>query len=77
VSLAPKEVRGHHLTSASDVEEFTAALKGEEELLEFCEKRRPSLLSATAAEITEMLTTLLPEVDKRALLDSNDLGSYM
>jgi hypothetical protein len=59
------------------VEEFTAALKGEEALLEFCEARRPSLLSSTAAEITEMLKTLLPEVDKRALLESDDLGSYM
>lgn len=51
-------------------------MKGEEALREFCEAQRPELLKS-ASEIIEALSTILPEVDKRALIDSADVGSYM
>lgn len=51
-------------------------MEGEEKLREFCEAQRPELMKS-AAETIEALSTILPEVDKRALTDSADVGAYM
>lgn len=62
--------------SLTDIEEFNAALKGEEELQKFCNAQRPELLEADAAGLTEALSTLLPEVDKKAIIQDPELGQY-
>jgi 5,10-methylene-tetrahydrofolate dehydrogenase/methenyl tetrahydrofolate cyclohydrolase len=54
-----------------------AAMKGEEELRKFCDGQRPGLMNSTAAQIMEMLTSILPDVDKKALRESNELGTFM
>lgn len=63
-------VIGLSLTSVIDVQETEAALKGEPVIYEFCSAQRPDMLSADAVSIVETMSSLLPEVDKRALLDN-------
>lgn len=60
-----------------DIDEWAAALKGEEELQKFCQAERPGMLAADAKGLTEALTTLLPEVDKRAMLEDENTGNDM
>lgn len=61
-------------TVCPDIDEWAAALKGEEELQKFCQAERPGMLAADAKGLTEALTTLLPEVDKRAMLEDQNTG---
>lgn len=35
------------------------------------------MVKGTAADMVELMATLLPEVDKRAMLDSDELARYM
>lgn len=58
-----------------DIEEFEAALQGEEAIQKLCRGMRPCILEATIEGIMEELSTVLPEVDKRALLlDDASMG---
>ncbi|KAK5701863.1 hypothetical protein LTR97_004681 [Elasticomyces elasticus] len=57
-----------------NVEEFRAAMKGEEEIQKFCEAARPGLQQADAAGIVEEMSSILPEVDKRALTENKTMG---
>lgn len=60
----------------TDIQEFHAALKGEEELQKFCGDQRQELLGADVAGLTEALESLLPEVDKQAMIDDPEMGQY-
>lgn len=57
-----------------DIDEWAAALKGEEELQKFCQAEAPGMLAADAKGLTEALATLLPEVDKKAMLEDKNTG---
>ncbi|KAF8857505.1 putative valacyclovir hydrolase [Acephala macrosclerotiorum] len=59
-----------------NIQEFHAALKGEEELQKFCGDQRQELLEADVAGLTEALDSLLPEVDKQAMTDDPEMGQY-
>lgn len=59
------------------MQEFTAALKGEQALQEFCDNMRPDLLKADAEGVTKSLASLLPEVDKAAVLEHKEIGQYL
>jgi pimeloyl-ACP methyl ester carboxylesterase len=49
-------------------------MKGEDALREFCGAQREDLLKADAKGLVEALSSLLPDVDKEALLQNEDLG---
>ncbi|QIW98993.1 hypothetical protein AMS68_004511 [Peltaster fructicola] len=59
-----------------NIDETNAALTGEEALQAFTKPRRVEMLQASVEELVEGLSSVLPEVDQRALLDGGDLGSY-
>lgn len=59
----------------SDIDEYAAALKGEEELQKFCQAERTGLMGADPKGLTEALATLLPEVDKKAMLEDENTGA--
>ena len=61
----------------ADIQEFHAALQGEEELQRFCGAQRPELLQADIAGLTAALDSLLPEVDKQAMAADTEMGQYM
>ncbi|KAI3391044.1 hypothetical protein diail_8095 [Diaporthe ilicicola] len=58
-----------------NVDEYAAALEGEEQLQKFCQAERPGLMAADAEGVTKALATLLPEVDRKALLEDEDTGA--
>lgn len=58
-----------------DVDETLASLKGETELRKFVEPQRIELLKADVAGFVEEMASILPEVDKKALLENDELGS--
>lgn len=60
-----------------DVQETKAALQGEEECQKFCEAQRSGLLDADVAGVIEEMSTILPEVDKKALLENDWMGQYV
>jgi pimeloyl-ACP methyl ester carboxylesterase len=60
-----------------DLEEFDAVLKGEEELQKFCEAARPEMLTSDPLAITEELASVLPEVDKEAMLGNPLMGQFV
>ncbi|KAK5167455.1 uncharacterized protein LTR77_007154 [Saxophila tyrrhenica] len=79
-AVAPYDAEGLDWISGQgedNIEESKAALEGEDALREFCEARRPDMIKGTAAEITQMMESILPEVDKRVLLESREFGKYM
>lgn len=53
-----------------DVEEFGHALTGEEPLQNFCKGQRAEMLQADPAGIVELMSSILPDCDKQAILDS-------
>lgn len=59
----------------SDVQETKASLEGEEKLREFVDAQRIELLKADAAGVVREMSTILPDVDKKALLENEDLGA--
>jgi pimeloyl-ACP methyl ester carboxylesterase len=65
------------LTIGTDIQEFKAAMQGEAELTEFCEAARPELLKGGVPELVEAMSSILPEPDKKALLENNELGQFM
>jgi len=58
-----------------NVDETLASLKGETELRKFVEPQRIELLKADVAGFVEEMASILPEVDKKALLENDELGS--
>lgn len=61
----------------TDVQEYGAALKGEEELQKFCQAMRPEMLKADVAGLTESMASVLPDIDKQALLKNDEMGQYI
>lgn len=60
-----------------DVDGTNAALQGEVELRKLVEPQRLSLLNADAAGITKELSSILPEVDRKVLLENEDMGNHL
>ncbi len=52
-----------------NIDEFGAALEGEERLRSYLEDQRPGLQAASAAGIVESLRSILPQVDQDVLTD--------
>lgn len=50
-------------------------MKGEDEVRKFTEAQRSGLLEADAAGITEQMSSILPEVDKKAILENKEMGA--
>ena len=62
--------------SLPDIDEYAAVLKGEEEIQKFCQAERTGLLAADPEALTKsLLATLLPEVDKKAVLEDENTGN--
>ena len=60
-----------------DIDETNATLQGEEALQEYCAAQRAEILSADVAGIIEAMSSLLPTVDKEALVQNSELGQHM
>lgn len=58
-----------------NLEEFGAALEGEEALRPYLDAQRPELLTITGDQISEQMTTLLPPVDKDSL--TGEFGDFL
>jgi pimeloyl-ACP methyl ester carboxylesterase len=70
VGLAPPEEYDGDIRDGmgeENVEEFTAAMKGEEALTAWLEVNAPATFSVTADQVAEVLGTLAPPVDRAAL----------
>lgn len=52
-------------------------MKGEDEVRKFVEAQRLGLLEADAAGITEQMSSILPDVDKKAILENKEIGDDM
>ena len=52
-------------------------MKGEAELRKFCDAQRPEMLKADLDATMEAMATLLPEVDKDALLGNTDMAGIL
>ena len=65
------------LTGKPDLEEFAAALKGEIEIQEFCDDARGKLFGADVNDLVAAMSSLLPEVDKKALLENESVGHFL
>ena len=63
--------------SRQDLDEHEATTKGEDALRAYCDAQRPGLINSTAAGIIEQMSSILPDVDKRALRESDELGVFM
>ena len=58
-----------------NLDEFGAALEGEEPLRTYLEAARPELLEATGDEIQTLMATLLPPVDRESL--TGEFGEFL
>ena len=61
----------------SDIAEFHATLKGEEEVRKFVDGQRVELIKSDPQAIVNELSSILPEVDKKALLENDDIGQSL
>jgi len=52
-------------------------LKGEVELQKFVGAQREEMLHADAAGMIKEMSSILPEVDKRAMAENQEIGDYM
>ncbi|KAF2764030.1 putative valacyclovir hydrolase [Teratosphaeria nubilosa] len=59
-----------------NIDKFNAAFQGETPLQSFVAAQRPDMLKGDAAGIAEALASLLPPVDREAVLNS-DIGVFM
>ncbi|KAK6430165.1 hypothetical protein LTR95_013686 [Oleoguttula sp. CCFEE 5521] len=57
-----------------NIDEFNATLAGAPALRKLLDSQRPGLLAADAAGLVQEMATILPEVDKKALLSNAALG---
>ncbi|UZJ50728.1 hypothetical protein CBS101457_000048 [Exobasidium rhododendri] len=60
-----------------NVQEFKASLEGEEPTRAFVDAQRKELIIANAAGIVEEMSSILPDIDKKALLENQDVGSSL
>nr|OQO28616.1 hypothetical protein B0A51_03333 [Rachicladosporium sp. CCFEE 5018] len=60
--------------SHPDIDEFNATLAGAPALRKLLDSQRPGLLAADAAGLVQEMASILPEVDKKALLSDATLG---
>jgi pimeloyl-ACP methyl ester carboxylesterase len=77
ISVAHMTIMSIRLTRYTDIDETHAALEGEESLTKFTMAQRTDMLKADVKGMTEVMASILPEVDKRALLDSDEMGEYL
>jgi pimeloyl-ACP methyl ester carboxylesterase len=61
----------------TDIAEFNAALRGEEELQKFCATVRTEMLKGGVADMIEAMSSLLPDVDKEAMTKDTEVGQYL
>lgn len=52
-------------------------MKGEPALQEFVKPQREDMLKADAAGMTEVMSSLLPEIDRKAILDTPSVGQNL
>lgn len=52
-------------------------MRGEEALRKFCMAQREEMLKADVQGIVQAMSSLLPDVDKKALTDSDDFGTML
>lgn len=52
-------------------------MQGEETLRKFCMAQREEMLKADVQGIVQAMSSLLPDVDKKALTDSDDFGCML
>ncbi|RDW63709.1 hypothetical protein BP6252_11254 [Coleophoma cylindrospora] len=60
-----------------NIVEFNAALRGIDELQKFCAISRTEMLKGDVAGMVEAMSSLLPDVDKDALMNGNGMGEYL
>ncbi|OAA41728.1 hypothetical protein NOR_05236 [Metarhizium rileyi] len=60
-----------------NVREFRAALDGEEELRGYCDSFRPGMMQSHVHDFVNAMSTLLPDVDNKAIHESNTLGQFL
>ncbi|KAF3769594.1 hypothetical protein M406DRAFT_104996 [Cryphonectria parasitica EP155] len=57
-----------------NIDEYNATLQSEETITKFCEARRPEMITADPAILVEGLSSMLPEVDKKAILENEAMS---
>lgn len=78
--VAPYEAEGLDYLAGQgedNVEETIASLKGEEHVRKFVDAQRIELLQADAAGIVKEMSSILPNVDKKVLLENDDIGNSL
>ncbi|OAQ65217.2 valacyclovir hydrolase [Pochonia chlamydosporia 170] len=60
-----------------NVNEFNAALQGEDAIRQFCEGERPGMIKGDASDLVAAMSSILPDVDKKALLENDTLGQFL
>ena len=60
-----------------DIDETNAALEGEEASQKHCAAQREDMITADVAGLIEAMSTILPSVDKEALLQSTEMGQHI
>jgi len=78
-SSAPYEAEGLDFLAGQgedNIQEYQAALQGEEELQKFCESQRPELLQVDVAGLIAGMDSIFPEVDKQAMITDGEIGQY-
>lgn len=63
-------------TTSLDIDETNASLQGEQALRNFVEPQREEILKADTQGVVDLLSSILPPVDKKVLLGSDELGNY-
>jgi len=49
-------------------------MEGEEALQKFCNAQRPDIIKADAAGLVKAISSILPDVDKKAILENDTMG---
>jgi hypothetical protein len=63
--------------SSTDIAEFNATLKGEEEVRKFVDAQRVELIKSDPQAIVKELSSILPEADKKVILENEDIGQSL
>ncbi|RDW59169.1 hypothetical protein BP5796_12093 [Coleophoma crateriformis] len=78
--VAPYDAEGLDFLAGQgedNIEEFNAALRGEDELQKFCVASRTEMLKGDVAAMVEAISSLLPKVDKDAMMNGAVMGEYL
>ena len=65
------------LLDNEDVEEQKISLQGEAALQEYCKGVRAEMLGANSTSLVDAMSSLLPPIDKQAILDNSHLGQNL